>query len=107
MLFRSDAFVIGIGDEGSEASRRLVRELRATEVATDAALGDRPLGAQMKMADRAGARFALIVGEREAADGTVTVRRLEDGHQEVVPQTDVAVWLAAQTQAEAGQEGGA
>jgi histidyl-tRNA synthetase len=33
------------------------------------------------MADRSGARFAVIVGEREAAAGTMTVRRLADGWQ--------------------------
>ena len=55
-----------------------------------------PLGAQMKMADRAGARFALILGDREATDGTVTVRRLEDGHQDTVPVTDVVAWIQRQ-----------
>jgi len=89
-----DCFVIGIGEHGREAARPLVRELRSVGLRADAALGDRPLGAQMKMADRANARFALILGEREAAAGTVTVRRLADGHQDVVPQTDVAAWLA-------------
>jgi len=34
---------------------------------------------QMKTADRSGARFALIVGEDEAAAGTVTVRDLREG----------------------------
>ena len=33
------------------------------------------------MADRMGARFAAIVGEREATAGTVTLRRLSDGEQ--------------------------
>jgi histidyl-tRNA synthetase len=46
------------------------------------------------MADRSGARFALLVGEREVHDGAVTVRRLSDGHQHTVPTTDVAAWFA-------------
>jgi len=50
----------------------------------------------MKMADRAGARFAMILGPQEAADGTVTVRRLEDGHQDTVPLTDAAAWIVNQ-----------
>jgi histidyl-tRNA synthetase len=50
----------------------------------------------MKMADRAGARFALILGDREAESGSVTVRRLEDGHEDAVPITDVAAWLSRQ-----------
>jgi histidyl-tRNA synthetase len=88
-------FVVGLG-EGREKSRELLRTLRGAGVSADAPFEDRPLGAQMKMADRAGARFALILGDREAADGTVTVRRLEDGHQETVPTTDVVPWIAQQ-----------
>ena len=38
---------------------------------------------QMKSADRSGARFAVIVGEDEAAAGTVTVRDLRGGTGQV------------------------
>ena len=34
------------------------------------------------MADRLGARFAVIIGYREAAAGVVTLRRMSDGEQE-------------------------
>jgi histidyl-tRNA synthetase len=89
-------FVVGLG-EGKVASSQLLRTLRGAGVSADAPFEDRPLGAQMKMADRANATFALIVGDREAADGTVTVRRLEDGHQDTVPMTDVVAWIKEQT----------
>jgi histidyl-tRNA synthetase len=79
----------GARDEGAT----LVRELRAAGIAADGALEDRPLGAQLRMADRAGARFAAIIGEREAAVGVVTVRRLDDGTQEEVARADVVNWL--------------
>jgi histidyl-tRNA synthetase len=42
------------------------------------------------MADRAGATYAAIVGERELEAGTVTVRRLGDGSQEEVPADELA-----------------
>ena len=48
----------------------------------DAAFEARPIGTQLKMADRAKARFALILGEKEIRARTVTLRRLSDGHQE-------------------------
>jgi histidyl-tRNA synthetase len=88
-------FVVGLG-EGRAQGRQLLRTLRGVGVSADASFEERPLGAQMKMADRASARYALIVGEREASEGTVTVRRLEDGHQETVPQTDVVAWISRQ-----------
>jgi len=78
-------FVVGVGDAGRARALELVRELRATGVAADTPFEDRPLKAQLRMADRAGATFAAIVGERELEAGRVTLRRLEDGEQEEVP----------------------
>ena len=49
--------------------------------------------AQLKMADRADAAFAAILGEQELADGTVTLRRLIDGIQKTVPAGDAVRWL--------------
>ena len=77
-------FVVGLGDAGRARALELVRERRAAGVAADTALGDRPLKAQLKMADRTGATYAAIVGERELETGAVTLRRLADGEQEDV-----------------------
>ncbi len=77
-------FVVGLGDAGRARALELVRELRAAGVAADTAFGDRPLKAQLKMADRTGATYAAIVGERELETGAVTLRRLADGEQEDV-----------------------
>ncbi len=85
-------YVVGIGSAGA-AARGLVRELRAAGVPAEGALEERPLKAQLKMADRAGAAFAAIIGEQELADGAVTMRRLSDGVQERVATGDVVNWL--------------
>ncbi len=45
------------------------------------------------MGDRAGAAFVAILGERELAEGTVTLRRLVDGVQKSVARGEVAGWL--------------
>jgi histidyl-tRNA synthetase len=88
------AFVVGVGDAGRARAREVVRDLRAAGVAADAAFEDRPLKAQLKMADRAGAAYAAIVGERELGAGLVTLRRLADGSQEEVAAGDLAERLA-------------
>ena len=44
---------------------------------------------QFKQADRSGARLAVVVGEREAANNTATLRDLRTGDQEVVPRADL------------------
>ena len=84
------AFVVGVGDAGRARARALVRDLRAAGVASDAPFEDRPLKAQLKMADRSGATFAVIVGERELGSGVVTLRRLADGSQEEVEVGSIA-----------------
>jgi histidyl-tRNA synthetase len=89
------AFVVGVGDAGRARARDLVRELRAAGVASDASFEDRPLKAQLKMADRSGAAYAAILGERELEAGVVTLRRLADGTQEEVAAEVVAEALAS------------
>jgi histidyl-tRNA synthetase len=89
-----EVFVVPVDRVGRDTSYELLRQLRALGVSAAWALEDRSLKAQLRMADRSGARFALLVGEREVQDGAVTVRRLSDGHQHTVPTTDVAAWFA-------------
>jgi histidyl-tRNA synthetase len=90
---RLSAFVVGVGDAGRARALELVRELRAAGVAADTSFEDRPLKAQLKMADRANAAYAAIGGERELEAGIVTLRRLQDGHQEDVVSDALATRL--------------
>ena len=52
------------------------------------------LKSQMKKADRSGARYALILGEQELADGTVQVRDLSTGEQQHMDRAAVAGHVA-------------
>lgn len=83
-------FVVAIGADARPIARRLVATLRDARVPAAGSFEDRPLKAQLRMADRARAAFAAIVGEREIEDDVVTLRRLADGAQETVPIADVA-----------------
>ena len=85
-----DAFVVAVSADGTRPAREVARALRAVGISAATAFGSRPLKAQLRMADRFGARFAVIVGEREARAGTVTLRRLSDGHQEEVGPDEAA-----------------
>jgi histidyl-tRNA synthetase len=75
-----DVFVIGFGDGGRAQARDAIRAIRERGLSSDM-FESRPLGAQLRIADRVGARFAIIIGYREAAAGTVTLRRMSDGDQ--------------------------
>ena len=88
------AFVVALGEEGRARGRELVRVLRTAGVAVDLAFEERPLKAQLRMADRSGAAYAAILGPEELAAGEVTMRRLAGGEQVRVPLTDVVNWLS-------------
>jgi histidyl-tRNA synthetase len=87
-------FVVSIGDEASRVGARLVGDLRDAGIPAASAFEERPLKAQLKMADRSGAAYAVILGEREVAAGTATMKPLGDGEQEEVPIGDVVNWLS-------------
>ncbi|MCB0905264.1 MAG: histidine--tRNA ligase, partial [Actinobacteria bacterium] len=43
----------------------------------------------MKAADKSGARWAIIIGDKELAEGTVQIKHLESGSQRSVPADEV------------------
>jgi histidyl-tRNA synthetase len=89
-LPRRGVFVVAVDRGATASARELVRALRRAGVPAHMSFEHRPLKAQFRMADRSGAAFAATLGEREATDGTVTLRRLADGAEEAVAWGAVA-----------------
>ena len=86
-----DLFVVDMTG-GTEATL-LVDELRRAGLGADRGFGGRSVKAQMKLADRSGARFALLIGEDELASGVVTVRDLRGGGQRQLDRSGLGVAL--------------
>lgn len=53
----------------------------------------RSMKSQMREANKRDARYVLIIGESEAAEGAVAIRPMHDGDQCVIPQSDLIAWL--------------
>lgn len=82
------AFVVDL--VGGHAARDITHELRRAGISADRRFGGGSMKAQMKSADRSGARFALLVGSDEEEAGEVTVRDLRGGgEQRRVPRTEL------------------
>ncbi|MEU2867987.1 histidine--tRNA ligase [Streptomyces olivoreticuli] len=77
----TQVFAVPLGDEARRVLFGLVTELRRAGVATDFAFGGKGLKNAMKSANRSGARFALVAGERDLAEGVVQLKDLETGEQ--------------------------
>ena len=90
----TEVFVVALGTDAQQEGRAFVRTLREAGVPTEMTLEDRPMKAQLKQADRSGARFTAIIGEQELASGEATMRRMADGEQERVKRSEVVSWLS-------------
>ena len=80
-----DVFVVPLGATAKAWALTTVNELRAQGVATDMVFGDRGLKGAMKAADRSGARWAVIVGDRDLEAGVAQLKDLRNGEQTAVP----------------------
>jgi histidyl-tRNA synthetase len=85
-----DLCVVALGEAGFAASVKLTKELRAQGFRVIAPTAPRPLGAQMKRAERVGARFALFVGEGELASGRFGLKDMTTGVQDDVAPASIA-----------------
>lgn len=75
---------------------RLLADLRSAGVVTDMSYDERSLRSSMKAADRSAARFAIIMGERDVAAGSATVRDLVSGAQRNIAVDQVVPTLCAE-----------
>lgn len=91
---RCEVFCVPLGDTARERLVALAGQLRSAGIATDLAYGGRGVKGAMKSADRSGARFALLLGDRELADSAVVLKDLKNGEQQDVPLGEVVRVLA-------------
>jgi histidyl-tRNA synthetase len=92
---RDSVFVAGLGEAGHEAAVKVTFELRGNGIAADMDYTGRSLKAQMKIADKLGARWVVILGGDEIARGAATVRDMRTSRQQSVPLCELAARLAS------------
>ena len=72
-------FVGGIGNGGTATAARLAHELRKAGISAISDLNDRSVKAQLKYADKLGAKYSLVIGETELESGRVIVKNMQGG----------------------------
>ena len=88
-----DVFVVPLGAAAKAWAVTTVGALRAAGIASDLAYGDRGLKGAMKAADRSGAPWAVVVGERDLEAGEAQLKDLRNGEQIAVPLPDLTTAL--------------
>ena len=63
---------------------KLFNELRKQGVKTREAFNKKSLTEQLEIANRLKVKYALILGQKEIMDGTIIIRDMESGIQEII-----------------------
>ena len=93
---RPDAYVVHAGEAASRLAAAVAESIARRGLAIVVNAGGGSFKSQMKKADASGARYALIVGDDEAAANRVAVKPLRVvGEQIALPPEAVAAHLAA------------
>jgi histidyl-tRNA synthetase len=85
-----DVALVALGSEGSRAAVAMAQRLRGKGLSVLTPVVERPMGAQLKRADKAGARFAVFVGADEIGAGKYGVKDLRTGKQESMDEAGIA-----------------
>src|SRR3989344_1384318 len=81
-----DVFLIQIGSAAKKRSFVLVEELRNAGISVSESLSKDNFRAQLKIASKLGSKIALIIGQKEAMDGTMIVKDMLNETQDMVTQ---------------------
>jgi histidyl-tRNA synthetase len=93
-LERLDVFLIPVGEAALTEAARLARELRRAGLSVELPPDPRVKRA-MELANKANARFAVILGEDEMARGEAAVKDMATGEQRALARSGLAEALAA------------
>jgi histidyl-tRNA synthetase len=83
--FTLQVYVAAIGEAGQHAALPLTQQLRSVGIATGIGTPGRSLKTQLRAANEAGSRYALVLGDDEVRDGTVQLKDLAERRDSVIP----------------------
>lgn len=92
---KTKVFVIQIGPAAKKKSFVLIDTMRAAGIRVDSSLSRDNLKTQLNIAAKTGARIALIIGQKEAMEGSIIMRDMDEGIQETVMENRLIEKLKA------------
>lgn len=81
---KPQVFLAQLGDLAKKKSLKTFAELQKNGILTAESFGRGSLKSQLRVADKLGVQITLIIGQKEALDGTVIVKDMVSGTQETV-----------------------
>lgn len=80
----ADIYIASLGDKADKFAEKLVYQLRSVGINAEKDLMSRSLRAQMKYADKLGAKYTVVVGDDEIDSNKAVLRNMETGEQKDV-----------------------
>lgn len=84
-----DAYMAQLGDQARRRALKIINDLRNSGLRVDYNFSKNSLKSQLEAANSLQVPYALIMGQKEVQDGTVIVRDMESGVQEIIDQKKV------------------
>ncbi|MBI3009229.1 MAG: histidine--tRNA ligase, partial [Candidatus Omnitrophica bacterium] len=91
----SGVFLVTLGEEAYKKGVEILWMLRRKGISSDIDYEERSLKAQMRAADKYGARFAAILGEDELRQNVITLKDMQSGEQLQISMDSLAEKVAA------------
>jgi histidyl-tRNA synthetase len=91
-----DVFVAWMGQSTNAAAVGLARKLRESGLSVELPGEEMKFKKSLNLADKLGARYALIIGSDEVASGTFTLKRLTDADQKKLSEYELLEYLESE-----------
>lgn len=83
------AYVVGIGEETSATTLKIVQALRHNNISAERDYLERKPKAQFKSANKDNAKFTITIGANELANKTANVKSMMTGEEVAIPQAEI------------------
>ena len=74
-----EIYIAPMGENASLEAMRITADLRASGICAQTDVAGRSLKAQMKYADKIGARYTMVLGDDEIAQGKAKIKNMDNG----------------------------
>ncbi|MDO8663291.1 MAG: histidine--tRNA ligase [Candidatus Wildermuthbacteria bacterium] len=82
-------YIAQLGNLAKRKTLKLIEEFRKEKISLAESLGRDSLKAQLRMADKLGVKYALILGQKEVLEKTAILRNMASGSQETIKLDNV------------------
>ena len=89
----TDICLIQIGEKARKSALSIIANLNKENLRATNILGKESLKAQMRKANKMGAKICIILGQREVLDKTIIIKEMTTGFQETIRQDKLIEYL--------------